>query len=746
MFKRANKITALLVAAASVMSIVPAMAADSTRLGTKDGAIESAVAFDGKYIYEGYKGDSDKAVYFNDGSKDKELTDYEDYDFTANTYADKYVLAQDGTDEYLTDLTNGNITEDTLQDKEDSAASKLEKGLKKTDKYDGQLVADTDLNPVKASASFQDPWYSFTTTGTNAGNTIFTDGNGKYVDSSVLANIYAYSSEKGKVVKVDKFATKYSDTQLQVDILKQPEVIAQDKDNLYAMVQVGITDFTKQGTANPTNLKEKIDLTSAKYVDTTTAVAATKQKYTIDYTAGNTVIFGGNTYTSGGVGSINDVIADAQALFTDYSVAKSGTSSITIEAKTAGVVTPLTISGTGVTTTTTGAAATTVTAHPSFTVAGQPFTGYSNKADLTNAIISQFAGTHVGYTFNPTTLTFEETIPGSLNTAGIVGANLVVTAGTPGQSTGANVTTAWYLQKISKSQGDQDDKAYEPKDVTSYQVDNKSLYDNGDANDAYGWLINNGSVANFVNVEVKDGSLYAYKLEDSDTVQVFKLNLKQIKENPINKDTTEEFGTTKLDGYVVTKDGDADQDFENTNGNALSVDKDGILWVLNDGKIIKFAEKDKTTVYTTDSGFDQLNVYDGKNLVAWNYDDERYTTASEGTKQTQDESTAVAPVIVTGWVQAADGTWSFNDATGTKVTSKWVNLGGAWYFLKADGVMATGWYQDGATWYHLQSSGAMSTGWLNDNGTWYYLAGSGAMLSNTTVDGYVLGASGAWVK
>ena len=40
----------------------------------------------------------------------------------------------------------------------------------------------------------------------------------------------------------------------------------------------------------------------------------------------------------------------------------------------------------------------------------------------------------------------------------------------------------------------------------------------------------------------------------------------------------------------------------------------------------------------------------------------------------------------------------------------------------------------------------MATGWVNDNGTWYYLNGSGAMLSNTVVDGYKLGASGAWVK
>ena len=53
MLKITNKITALLIASASIMSVVPAMATD--KLGTKDGTIEHAIAFkDGKYLYEGY--------------------------------------------------------------------------------------------------------------------------------------------------------------------------------------------------------------------------------------------------------------------------------------------------------------------------------------------------------------------------------------------------------------------------------------------------------------------------------------------------------------------------------------------------------------------------------------------------------------------------------------------------------------------------------------------------------------------
>lgn len=41
----------------------------------------------------------------------------------------------------------------------------------------------------------------------------------------------------------------------------------------------------------------------------------------------------------------------------------------------------------------------------------------------------------------------------------------------------------------------------------------------------------------------------------------------------------------------------------------------------------------------------------------------------------------------------------------------------------------------------------MQTGWFKDkDGKFYYLNASGAMLKNTTVQGYKLGPSGAWIR
>ncbi len=200
---------------------------------------------------------------------------------------------------------------------------------------------------------------------------------------------------------------------------------------------------------------------------------------------------------------------------------------------------------------------------------------------------------------------------------------------------------------------------------------------------------------------------------------------------------------------------------------AVETDVNGNVYRLDGGYVYKFDNTDDwDKLYKVDGSMDEFSVYDANNMILWNEDDEVYSiiTGKAGTTEEESEET----VTTTGWVQNADGTWNYLNAEGNKVTgwlqspasglwyymdangvmmsNGWINDNGTWYYLTESGAMKTGWLNDRGTWYYLQANGAMKTGWLNDNGTWYYLNASGAMLANTTVDGYVLGANGAWIK
>lgn len=58
----------------------------------------------------------------------------------------------------------------------------------------------------------------------------------------------------------------------------------------------------------------------------------------------------------------------------------------------------------------------------------------------------------------------------------------------------------------------------------------------------------------------------------------------------------------------------------------------------------------------------------------------------------------------------------------------------------------TGWQKINNDWYYFDKAGKMQIGWLNDNGTWYYFNQSGTMVHDTTISGYYLDNTGAWVK
>lgn len=143
------------------------------------------------------------------------------------------------------------------------------------------------------------------------------------------------------------------------------------------------------------------------------------------------------------------------------------------------------------------------------------------------------------------------------------------------------------------------------------------------------------------------------------------------------------------------------------------------------------------------------------------------TISSMTNAQAALEDAVTASQQALGWVQLSNGTWMYGTEDGY-VTSNWKWIGSAWYYFDAKGIMVTGWqWLDGA-WYYFYNWGGMAKGWALVNGTWYYLNpnggkmlandwywidgkcyyfySTGAMAANTTIDGYKVDASGAWVK
>ena len=194
-------------------------------------------------------------------------------------------------------------------------------------------------------------------------------------------------------------------------------------------------------------------------------------------------------------------------------------------------------------------------------------------------------------------------------------------------------------------------------------------------------------------------------------------NTPSVPSNPSVPGGTVKTGWNQVNGnwYYVNSDGSVKTGWLNDGGTWYYMDANGVMqtgWVKDGG----------TWYYMKSSGAMATGwVKDGS---TW------YYMKSSG-------------AMATGWVK--DGsTWYYMKSSGAMATG-WVKDGGTWYYMKSSGAMATGWVKDGSTWYYMNGSGAMQTGWVKDGGKWYYMYASGAMASNTTIGGYRLDASGAWV-
>ncbi|ETI69664.1 C40 family peptidase [Neobacillus vireti] len=103
-----------------------------------------------------------------------------------------------------------------------------------------------------------------------------------------------------------------------------------------------------------------------------------------------------------------------------------------------------------------------------------------------------------------------------------------------------------------------------------------------------------------------------------------------------------------------------------------------------------------------------------------------------------------AGAMKTGW-QKDGNTWYYMNSNGV-MQIDWIKSGGTWYYLNSNGAMKTGWLFWKNQWYHLGASGAMTTDWLYSGSQWYFLNSDGSMAKDTTIDGYVIGSDGVWIK
>ena len=94
----------------------------------------------------------------------------------------------------------------------------------------------------------------------------------------------------------------------------------------------------------------------------------------------------------------------------------------------------------------------------------------------------------------------------------------------------------------------------------------------------------------------------------------------------------------------------------------------------------------------------------------------------------------------------------------TTVTGDWLQDSKGWWYKKSDGSYPKNtWmqisYNNKTDWYYFDEEGYMQTGWRFINGKWYYMYEKteganvkGAMAYSTTINGYNVDSSGAWIQ
>lgn len=243
----------------------------------------------------------------------------------------------------------------------------------------------------------------------------------------------------------------------------------------------------------------------------------------------------------------------------------------------------------------------------------------------------------------------------------------------------------------------------------------------------------------------------------------------ELKENKVNYNLTVKENCDEIYIKAEPKDSDATVKIgeeEVDDGDDYEVKANLKKNIVNTFKItVKDSDNKEQTLY--------VNIGRGDSVTGYTWDST--TTNNNASANTNTTTNTVntntsASVNKNKWVQNGSS-WQYYDATGNPVKNSWVGncyldeygnrvannwkyIGGSWYYFDGNGQKYTGWLYNGGLWYYLNSDGKMATGWLHDmsDGKWYFLYPSGygktvgSMAKNTSINGYWLNSSGAWVK
>ncbi|VDG69755.1 cell wall binding repeat-containing protein [Clostridium carnis] len=287
MFRRSTKITSLIVAAASIATMVPAMAADVKKVDTQDGTVYNAVAYkDGKYYIDGEVEDKDEAAYYVSNGKYTDLDDVDSGDEIAR-YGGKYVEVDNG--DYYLDLETGKVTDDEVRDdSKDDAETNLRKKIRKDN--DGRYVDSAESENPDAklvSNGFQEEWYEAKISAKSKSNgnqgsyTVYTDVKGNYIDADHnLGKINVVTTGDSVTLKNtnDKETIKIDGKNVEISaVVTDSEVIGMDKDYIYRKASLQIYKYAKDAangdvtTSDATKLvkfgSKNNDITPALTVD-----------------------------------------------------------------------------------------------------------------------------------------------------------------------------------------------------------------------------------------------------------------------------------------------------------------------------------------------------------------------------------------------------------------------------------------------------------------------------------------------